>query len=291
MIRRLTVSILPVVLGSVALLASFADVTFVMKNGERISGRFSYNHTDHYQLIVDGRERSYPSDDIAMIAFTAGDPSPREVSSLPASDNPPELERHTVVLRNGEMIRGKIYDFKGETLIMDIKAGDRRTYNFGDLARLYISASGARGVFRPEGAEQVLPAGGGARRGRPDPNVTASARVRVVGNVAWTDTRLQVNRGEQLRFSATGEVELAPGTTANPAGKAGAFPKEVYPVTGAAPGALIGRVGNGQPFLIGDKTDTIAMPGTGTLLLGVNDNIVTDNNGGFDVRIQRIGGQ
>ena len=39
MIRRLTVSILPVVLGSVALLASFADVTFVMKNGERISGR------------------------------------------------------------------------------------------------------------------------------------------------------------------------------------------------------------------------------------------------------------
>ena len=71
--------------------------------------------------------------------------------------------------------------------------------------------------------------------------------MRVVGNVAWTDTRLQVNRGEQLRFSATGEVELAPGTTASPAGKAGAFPKEVYPVTGAAPGALIGRVGNGQP--------------------------------------------
>ena len=116
MIRRLTVSILPVVLGSVALLASFADVTFVMKNGERISGRFSYNHTDQYQLIVDGRERSYPSDDIAMIAFTAGDPRSARGLALPTSDNPPELERHTVVLRNGEMIRGKIYDFKGEHL-------------------------------------------------------------------------------------------------------------------------------------------------------------------------------
>src|SRR5262245_27833314 len=78
MTRRLLVLIAPLLLGA-ALLARFADVTFVMKNGERISGTFSYNHTDHYQLIISGRERSYPSDDIAMIAFTPGDPSAREI--------------------------------------------------------------------------------------------------------------------------------------------------------------------------------------------------------------------
>jgi len=292
MTRRLLVVIAPLLL-SAALLARFADVTFVMKNGERISGTFSYNHTDHYQLIVGGRERSYPSDDIAMIAFTPGDPSAREISMLPQSDNPPELERHSLVLRNGDMVRGKIYDFRDNTLIMDLAPGDRRTYNFNDVARLYISAPGARNVFRAPGTTGNVgnvndpPAG---RRGGGRGLGPGQMRVSVPGNQAWTDTGLQVNRGDQVRFLATGEVQISQGQMAPPDGKAGAFTKEIYPVTGAAPGALIGRVGNSRPFLIGSKTDTIVMPAAGTLFLGINDNNFPDNGGAFDVRLQRVTG-
>lgn len=287
MTRRLIFVTLSV-LFSVVLLASFADVTFVMKNGERISGAFSYNHTDHYQLIINGRERSFPSDDIAMIAFVSGDPSPREVSSLPQSDNPTELERHTVVLRNGEMTRGKIYDFRDDKLMMDIRAGDRRTYNFSDIARLYISASGARGVFRP--GPDADPAQRAGRRGDRGDAVPGQTRVRVPGNVAWTDTNVLVNKGDQVRFGATGEVQISEGNMTGPEGKAGVYTRQIYPVSGLPPGALIGRIGaNGRPFAIGASTEPIVMSTTGTLFVGINDNNFPDNGGAFDVRIQRVG--
>ena len=291
MTRRLLVLIAPLLLGA-ALLARIADVTFVMKNGERISGTFSYNHTDQYQLIINGRERSFPSDDIAMIAFTPGDPSGREIGMLPQSDNPPELERHSLVLRNGDMVRGKIYDFRDNTLIMDLAPGDRRTYNFNDIARLYISAPGARNVFRSPGNTGTVgnvndPQG---RRGGGRGLGPGQMRIQVPGNQAWTDTGLNVNRGDQVRFSATGEVQISQGNMAGPDGKTGAFTKEIYPVTGVAAGALIGRVGNSRPFAIGSKTDPIVMPATGTLFLGINDNNFPDNGGGFEVRLVRSGG-
>jgi hypothetical protein len=50
-----------------------------------------YNHTDHYQLIVE--RRSYASDDIAMIASVDGDP-PAPRARLPSNDH--RAERHTM---------------------------------------------------------------------------------------------------------------------------------------------------------------------------------------------------
>lgn len=65
-----------------------------------------------------------------------------------------------------------------------------------------------------------------------------------------------------------------------------------YPLTGANEGALIGRIGNNPPFLIGDSATT--PPGqTGPLLLCINDDIngeygagLTDNEGQITVTIQ-----
>ena len=57
---------------------------------------------------------------------------------------------------------------------------------------------------------------------------------------------------------------------------------------GTLHGALLGRIGNGKPFGIGDMT-TITAPATGPLYLGVNDDLLTDNNGEFVVTIS--GGQ
>jgi hypothetical protein len=47
-------------------------------------------------------------------------------------------------------------------------------------------------------------------------------------------------------------------------------------------GALIGRIDNGQPFGIGNQA-SLRMPASGILYLGVNDDIVSDNSGQFDV--------
>ena len=51
-------------------------------------------------------------------------------------------------------------------------------------------------------------------------------------------------------------------------------------------GALIGRVGNSQPFGIGDQA-SVPMPFDGVLYLAVNDDGLTDNAGAFTVMINR----
>ena len=53
-------------------------------------------------------------------------------------------------------------------------------------------------------------------------------------------------------------------------------------------GALIGRIGNGAPFGIGNQTN-VPMPASGMLFLGVNDNNFDDNSGEFRVEITRSG--
>jgi hypothetical protein len=54
----------------------------------------------------------------------------------------------------------------------------------------------------------------------------------------------------------------------------------------APAGALIGRIDNGQPFLIGRNT-SVRMPSDGTLFLGINDDNVSDNSGDFRVLLNR----
>ncbi len=55
---------------------------------------------------------------------------------------------------------------------------------------------------------------------------------------------------------------------------------------GVPTGALIGRIGTGQPFLIGTAS-SIAAPAAGQLFLGINDSNVSDNQGSYQVEIQR----
>ena len=58
---------------------------------------------------------------------------------------------------------------------------------------------------------------------------------------------------------------------------------------GAPAGALIGRIGTGEPFLIGTITQPIPMPGIGRLMIGINDDQLGDNSGAYSVVVTRIG--
>jgi hypothetical protein len=57
------------------------------------------------------------------------------------------------------------------------------------------------------------------------------------------------------------------------------------PLPGTPIGALIGRVGNSQPFVIGNQT-RVQMPAAGLLFVGINDDHLADNAGEFRVEIQ-----
>jgi hypothetical protein len=116
----------------------------------------------------------------------------------------------------------------------------------------------------------------------------ASARTVVVpSNVEWTNTRINVTRGQRLRFEPTGEVRLSFDATdvAHPAGSVTSRHNGNAPLSTTPVGTLIGRVGTGQPFSIGDSTNVFEMPASGRLYLGVNDDLVDDNSGNFVVKI------
>ena len=121
---------------------------------------------------------------------------------------------------------------------------------------------------------------------------TSATPVRVDARQAWTPTNVTVRQGERLAFQTTGQVGWGQGANqvAGPEGaEVEAYLRQSYPVPSAGVGALVGRIDNGTPFLVGAGTGPIVMPADGQLYLGVNDSGRGDNSGSFLVRIARPG--
>ena len=281
MIRKLAFVTVAAVL-VVASLGARAEVTFVLTNGNRVSGTLVYNHTTDFAVSRNGREQTFPSDDIALIQFVSGDPSMRELEQLPDIDNNPnELERHVFVFRNGNIMRGKLHDIVDNWFDFDAQAGGRRKHGLNELARLYFNPASARRVYNFDRRDQ----------GQPQPAGPGESEVRVEGNRAWTATPFNVARGERIAFEASGDIRIGPNVMAGLDGNPDLARRMSYPVRSAAAGALIGRVGNGAPFPIGSNREAIVMPAAGPLRLGINDDKFEDNSGWFTVRIIRSGPQ
>jgi hypothetical protein len=278
MIRKLAFVTVAAVLGVALLEAAFADVTFVLKNGDRVSGTLVYRHTTDFTVVRDGREQTYPSDDIALIQFVPGDPSLNELEQLPNIDNNPnELERHVFVFRNGNVMRGKLHDIVDDWFDFDAQAGGRRKHGLSELARLYFNPATARRVYNYEARKNEQSGGAGS----------GGNEVRVQAANPWTSTGINVSRGERVSFEVSGDIRIGPNVPAGPDGNPGLARRLSYPVRSMAAGGLIGRVGNGAPFPIGSNRGPIVMPAGGELRLGINDDRFNDNSGWFTVRVNR----
>jgi hypothetical protein len=236
----------------------------VLRSGERVSGSVVDLNAQGLQVRVSGTDRWIGPGDIAAISFT-GDLSDADWNAVTAGTA-------VFVLRNGQTVTGELFDIGGTTpLRLTVRgAGGDRELMSNEVARI-IWARPANVAVAPTAAGT----GGG-------PGVI------VAGNQQWVSSGLTVRRGERLTFQSTGEVRLS----ADPndvAGVAGARSQR-YAVGSPLPqnfaGALIGRIGNGAPFAIGDQT-SIVMPAAGVLWLGINDDVVSDNSGQFNVVITR----
>lgn len=262
--------------------ASAAEVTFVLTNGERHTGQLFYDTGTNVSLINNGQKRAFPVRDIAVMLYAPGDPSRDELNQLPTSGNPPELERHMLVMKDGRILKGKVYHWNADSVQFDTTSG-RGTYPANDIARLYLNGVPARNVFNSILNQGQAVATGGAS----NPSGPSQAKVRVEANRPWTDTGLVVRAGEQVQFNADGTVTFGANMTAGPDGNKDLPPNANYPVRAMSVGGLIGRVGNGRPFPIGSTRQPIEMPNNGRLFLGVNDDQHADNSDGFNVEIFR----
>ena len=287
--------LIPVLVGILALGAAQAfaqSAAVVMRNGDRVRADV-IDMGRNFTLNVNGQTRQVPIGDIVLIDF-AGDGrnvSQDEVSKVNAANG------GYVVMRNGEQFNASLQDFTGKPLIAVFSNG--RKSNIGDIARIYLgSVSNVPGFpTQSVGANDPMPEAPGRMRGRGRGNrdayrdrsvAPANARSVVVpSNVQWTNTGFNVTRGQYLRFEPSGEIRLSTNgeDIAHAAGALTGRKADKATIPTIPVGALIGRVGNGQPFSIGDTTNAFDMPDSGRLFLGINDDHVNDNSGNYVVQV------
>jgi hypothetical protein len=273
---------------SIVTLSALERATFILTDGERMSGEVVF-HTEartniredknEFNLkVADGREVPIPFDHVVYIDFVGGQPAAAEFKGIPATG-------HFMTLRSGESRTGRLLDFVGGNTVKWDTGSGVTTLPITDVRRIYLKLDRVRDMFNvPEGGV----AGGSATPAPAPPSrgvVTSRSRtVNVRGADPWTDSGINVRAGQMIRFSATGEMRYSydPGASAGPGGKIGKDP--TFPVPALEVGGLIGKIGNnGRPFAIGDNQEPIRMPATGRLMLGVNDTVFTDNSGVFEV--------
>lgn len=104
--------------------------------------------------------------------------------------------------------------------------------------------------------------------------MAASYKVDVSAATPWVDTKIDMQPGEKVRITATGEASYADGRNFGPDGLPRSWRDLVsqYAVPDGGRGALVGRLGSGdasQAFLVGASKEYTA-PVAGRLYLGLN---------------------
>ncbi len=258
-------------------------VSAVMRaSGEIVTGAFEDLHDGTvYVRVTLHDQRRLPLTGILLFDFAGNG------QDLPEAErNEARGTDHLLVMRSGGRSRGRLLNIEGgegsskldEPRIISFRTvdGELRRVRPADVARLYL------GNYP---APQTRPAPEPSAR----PDVPAGPGLSVPANRTWTSTGVFVRQGQVVRFSASGQIWLSGdrNDVATPAGATGGRVAPGSPVNALA-GALIGRVGNGAPFGIGNQAE-VRMPDAGELWLGVNDNDVNDNRGEFRVEVSAQG--
>ena len=127
------------------------------------------------------------------------------------------------------------------------------------------------------------PASGQSLGGRPSGLRERYATVQAA--TQWNDTGIDVRSGMSVYFDATGRVRWGKDRQDGPDGEGGNHHNANRPIPGRPGGALVGRIGNGDAFFIGNDKGPIRMRESGRLSLGVNDDFLEDNSGSWRVTI------
>lgn len=240
-----------------------ASATIVMRSGDRLHAEVIDIAAPGLLIRENGNERNINFGDVAIIEFAGGVNPSRPVSAIGSGQY--------LVLRNGDVVDGRLFDIGGripKILYVQTSSGVRQ-FNSNEVAVVHLAT--------PNNAGRVnQPIGTVGRRG--------AASISVAANREWTDTGVMVSEGETLVLRANGQIELAPNQRTGPAGIGGGRRGDQTPLPAAPAGALIGRIDEGAPFLIGSQ-GSVRMPASGRLFLGVNDDVVSDNAGEFQVTI------
>jgi len=116
----------------------------------------------------------------------------------------------------------------------------------------------------------------------------------VLGTQQWTDTGVSLSAGDRVNIRASGVFHPNPFDTETPAGNVTCTPavnfasqaNPPFPAPHAACWSLIGRIGNGPAFAVGD-TAKFTASAAGRLYLGVNDYVFVVHSGSWTAKIEK----
>jgi hypothetical protein len=257
-------------------LAADDRVTTMLRNGERITGRLDgFANGLVYLRLSQSEERKIPLGDVALIDLVGG------AQGLPETElRDARGDDHLLLLAGGQAVKGRFVAFEfaerdtntpqTTTVVFRTTSGEERRVRLAGVGRLYLGR---------------YPGAAPAETSAPTPGRTGA--VTVNANQPWVSTGITVTRDQPVSFDSSGEVQLSPdgNDVATTAGSKIGRRLSGGPLPGQLAGALIGRVGNGRPFGIGNQGGALPMPGDGLLYLGVNDDNVDDNRGAFTVTV------
>jgi len=177
----------------------------------------------------------------------------------------------TLVLRSGRRLEGDLVSVRGSTIEFTETNGSTRRLHRNDVARIELNDS----RYDDDDDQQL----GGRPSGLREKYTTVQAATQ------WNDTGVDVRSGALVYFDATGRVRWGPDRQDGPGGEGGNRYNANRPIPGRPGGALVGRIGNSDPFYIGNDKGPIRMRESGRLSLGVNDDYLEDNSGSWRVTI------
>ncbi len=277
-----------VVLAAQAAPLAQEQVTIVRRNSERISGRFEdwVRATDTiYVRVSQNDQRRLGLGDILVIAVNG------DANNLPANETQAaQGAEHILITTRGDVMTGRLVNIEGgqgsaqpnEPRSVTFRAGGaEQRLRFSEVARIYLGNYPRPTTAAPAPAPAPVPAPAAPTTAVPE------GSVRVLANQQWTATNMMIRRGDRVLFTPEGEIQLS-GEADDKASASGSLKGRTVansPMPAVLAGALIGRIGNGAPFAIGNQSVPLPMPGDGPLWLGINDDQVSDNAGALVVRV------
>lgn len=283
MFQRWICALAVVWFGSSAIGVAQDRATVQMRDGSKFEGRIE-ELTASGELFVrvsQNDQRRVPVTSVALIDKVGG------ASGLPQTElREATGSEHLLLLTTGTSVKGHLVAIRGgqgsasedtpRTYVFRAADGGERSYAPEQVSRVYL------------GTYPFAAVSGAANNNASDlaAGVDTPGALHIAAGGGWVSTGMRVRKGEWISFSTTGEVQLSDNRNdrARPAGTGRMAAGAPLPTVNA--GALIGRIGNGQPFGIGDQA-AVPMPFDGILYLAVNDDERSDNTGEFIVSMRR----
>ena len=224
----------------------------------------------------------------------------------------------TIRLKDGSVIRGQIVSFKNEQFTIMVGGGSRGrksqiTVYMEDVDSIDFDSTGNTSnstvpnndtannnqpVYQPPTNNQPInnqPTNNQPTYTPPTTNnqsaqptffqINVKVRADNTSN-GWTNTGLVVRRGQRLRITATGRVNLGAGRMATADGLPNITDRDKL-MRNQPTGGLIGVIGddNDDFIFVGRSRDFVAQR-DGVLFLGVNEGNLSDNSGLYEVIIE-----